>query len=62
MRMPEELTVPERVRNHGTYVHAPAPLPPLHSVLVGRAAMFDMLTVFACYLAIIAGEEMWFGE
>lgn len=25
------------------------------SVLVGRAAMYDMLTVFACYLAIIAG-------
>lgn len=26
-----------------------------YSVLVGRAAMYDMLTVFACYLAIIAG-------
>ena len=26
-----------------------------YSVLVGRAAMYDWLTVFACYLAIIAG-------
>jgi hypothetical protein len=26
-----------------------------YSVLVGRAAMYDMLTVFACYLAIVAG-------
>lgn len=26
-----------------------------YSVLVGRAAMYDMLTVFASYLAIIAG-------
>jgi presenilin 1 len=26
-----------------------------YSVLVGRAAMYDMLTVFACYIAIIAG-------
>ncbi len=26
-----------------------------YSVLVGRAAMYDMLTVFAAYLAIIAG-------
>lgn len=26
-----------------------------YSVLVGRAAMYDMTTVFACYLAIIAG-------
>lgn len=26
-----------------------------YSVLVGRAAMYDFLTVFACYLAIIAG-------
>jgi presenilin 1 len=25
------------------------------SVLVGRAAMYDMLTVFACYLAVVAG-------
>lgn len=28
------------------------------SVLVGRAAMYDMLTVFACYLAIVAGEVL----
>lgn len=26
-----------------------------YSVLVGRAAMYDMLTVFAAYLAIVAG-------
>ena len=26
-----------------------------YSVLVGRAAMYDFLTVFACYLAIVAG-------
>ena len=26
-----------------------------YSVLVGRAAMYDILTVFASYLAIIAG-------
>lgn len=26
-----------------------------YSVLVGRAAMYDMMTVYACYLAIIAG-------
>ncbi|KAJ7524538.1 hypothetical protein O6H91_17G010200 [Diphasiastrum complanatum] len=26
-----------------------------YSVLVGRAAMFDLMTVYACYLAIIAG-------
>jgi presenilin 1 len=26
-----------------------------YSVLVGRAAMYDMLTVFASYLAIVAG-------
>ncbi len=26
-----------------------------YSVLVGRAAMYDLLTVFACYLAIMAG-------
>lgn len=25
------------------------------SVLVGRAAMYDMLTVYAAYLAIVAG-------
>lgn len=37
------------------------PQPPVdfifYSVLVGRAAMYDFLTVFATYLAIIAGEE-----
>ena len=27
----------------------------MRSVLVGRAAMFDTLTVFACYLAVVAG-------
>ncbi len=27
-----------------------------YSVLMGRAAMYDFFTVFACYLAIIAGE------
>jgi presenilin 1 len=26
-----------------------------YSVLVGRAAMYDLMTVYACYLAIIAG-------
>lgn len=26
-----------------------------YSVLVGRAAMYDMATVFACYIAIVAG-------
>jgi presenilin 1 len=26
-----------------------------YSVLVGRAAMYDFMTVYACYLAIIAG-------
>ena len=26
-----------------------------YSVLVGRAAMYDMLTVYAAYLAIVAG-------
>ena len=26
-----------------------------YSVLVGRAAMYDILTVFASYLAIVAG-------
>uniref|UniRef100_A0A0A9GWJ6 Presenilin n=1 Tax=Arundo donax TaxID=35708 RepID=A0A0A9GWJ6_ARUDO len=26
-----------------------------YSVLVGRAAMYDYMTVYACYLAIIAG-------
>lgn len=26
-----------------------------YSVLVGRAAMYDMMTVYACYLAIVAG-------
>jgi presenilin 1 len=26
-----------------------------YSVLVGRAAMYDMLTVFACFIAILAG-------
>lgn len=26
-----------------------------YSVLVGRAAMYDLLTVYACYLAIISG-------
>ncbi len=29
-----------------------------YSVLVGRAAMFDMLTVFSCYIAIISGLGM----
>jgi presenilin 1 len=29
-----------------------------YSVLVGRAAMYDMLTVFACYIAIISGLGM----
>ena len=29
-----------------------------YSVLVGRAAMYDFLTVFACYLAIIAGARV----
>ena len=29
-----------------------------YSVLVGRAAMYDFLTVFACYLAIVAGERL----
>jgi hypothetical protein len=29
-----------------------------YSVLVGRAAMYDMLTVFAAYLAIVAGLGM----
>jgi hypothetical protein len=33
-----------------------------YSVLVGRAAMYDLLTVFACYLAIIAGGEAWHGR
>jgi hypothetical protein len=27
-----------------------------YSVVVGRAAMYDYLAVFACYLAIVAGE------
>lgn len=26
-----------------------------YSVLVGRAAMYDLMTVYACYLAIISG-------
>ncbi|KAK8584006.1 hypothetical protein V6N12_068257 [Hibiscus sabdariffa] len=26
-----------------------------YSVLVGRAAMYDFMTVYACYLAIVAG-------
>lgn len=26
-----------------------------YSLLVGRAAMYDLMTVYACYLAIIAG-------
>ncbi|KAK3263100.1 hypothetical protein CYMTET_28077, partial [Cymbomonas tetramitiformis] len=26
-----------------------------YSVMVGRAAMYDMMTVFGCYLAIVAG-------
>ncbi len=29
-----------------------------YSVLVGRAAMYDILTVFASYLAIVAGLGM----
>lgn len=29
-----------------------------YSVLVGRAAMYDMLTVFSCYIAIISGLGM----
>lgn len=29
-----------------------------YSVLVGRAAMYDFMTVYACYLAIIAGLGM----
>ena len=31
-----------------------------YSVLVGRAAMYDILTVFASYLAIVAGLGMLF--
>jgi len=26
-----------------------------YSIMVGRAAMYDMMTVYSCYLAIIAG-------